>query len=56
MSFRIESLKLELDNNEDQFVKKVNKFIRSHAISQKITKGVLLNISDHRKNQKLKLN
>ena len=56
INFRIESLKIQLDNNQLQLVDKINKYIRSHVSNQKVAEKVFLKIYDHRRNKKLKIN
>ena len=56
INVRIESLKMELDNNELELLNKINKFIRSHVSNQKVTKSLFFKINDHRRNKKLKIN
>jgi hypothetical protein len=55
---RIESLKMEVDNNADQLVKKINNFIRKKGdFNQKPTKQrCFLKLNEHKRNKKLKIN
>ena len=56
LNVRIESLKIELDNNESRLLDKLNKLIRSKASNQKVTEKVFFKINDHRRNKKFKIN
>jgi light-regulated signal transduction histidine kinase (bacteriophytochrome) len=55
---RIESLKMELDNNANQLVNKINNLIRNKGdFNQKPTKQrCFLKINEHKRNKKLKIN
>ena len=56
LNVRIESLKIELDNNQVQLIDKINKFMRSHVSNQRVAERVLFKIYDHRRNKKFKIN
>ena len=55
---RIESLKLELDNNANQLVNKINNFIRKKRdFNQKPTKpSCFFKLCEHKRNKKFKIN
>ena len=55
INFRIESLNIQLDNNERQLIDQINKYIRSYVSNQKVAEKVFFKINDHRKNKKFKI-
>jgi hypothetical protein len=57
INVRIESLKMDLDNNTDQLVNKIIKFLKRKPSKQKPTKRrLIIKLSEHKRNKKLKLN
>jgi hypothetical protein len=55
---RIESLKMEIDNNANQLVNKINNFIRKKGdFNKKPTKQrCFLKLNEHKRNKKLRIN
>jgi hypothetical protein len=54
---KIESLKMELDNNAEKLVEKINKFIKISAFNREKSKiRSFFKINDHRRSKKFKIN
>jgi hypothetical protein len=57
INVRIESLKMELDNNTDQLINKIINLFKKKPSNQKPTKRrLIIKLSEHKRNKKLKLN